>query len=667
MPPNSEIEKLERRWKENPKGTVFAPYAEVLRKHGDHPMAKEVLRQGLELHPDHIPGNIVLGRCCLDLGEEGPAEAAFTHVLDLDAENVIALKALADITERQGRLMEAAGWLNRLMTVDPSNDEAREQHARVALAREAASATLAAPAPALAVPPPAPRPDTATTEVVAVVQPPTPPALEKPGSEVTAGEIGEDLDAVVDSILGGFDEAVAPAKTREIEPLDPSRYAEPPVSDSKPAPLLDIEPGALDLPAATRSLTGKPLADIVPDVPFEPPPSKPAAGGDMFSTWLEEAGGIELSPTVSSEFQSPDDTAELLELSEGRAEFQEPDAIADLKISGRGGTEYQTPSGAEELLEKVKEKAGPRPAPDEPEPREPPAIAPVMTSGFAAISLMPTEELSTGRAEDTLPDDLAAAGAGPLDAVSVIDTLAAAAATAGAPPRHGSEPEPGVDEARAQPAPPASSSDLRLIFPEDADQPEPPTFRRVSEEAAAPAEPTEPPSGEPVPVVTESMAELYARQGHLAEAINVYRVLTGRMPNDTRLSRRLRELEMAHSVGSRRMSYVAVDTGGESVESFFRTLAEARPVTEGPESNDSGPAAPTRPAGDPLSLSAIFGEESAPAAPPPAAGQPAPGGFSFDQFFGGNPPSPSVTGRRQAMPSDEDLDQFQNWLKSLKR
>ena len=85
MPPNSEIEKLERRWRDNPKGTVFAPYAEVLRKNGDHAMARDVLQQGLQLHPDHMPGNIVLGRCCLDLGEDGPAEAAFAHVLHLEA------------------------------------------------------------------------------------------------------------------------------------------------------------------------------------------------------------------------------------------------------------------------------------------------------------------------------------------------------------------------------------------------------------------------------------------------------------------------------------------------------------------------------------------------------------------------------------------------------
>src|SRR5512134_2915373 len=142
MPPNSEIEKLERRWRDNPKGTVFAPYAEVLRKNAEYALARDVLRQGLELHPDHIPGNIVLGRCCLDLGEDGPAEAAFAHVLDLDPENVIALKALAEITERQGRLAEADSWLSRLISVDPSNEEAREQIARVTVARNAAAAAL---------------------------------------------------------------------------------------------------------------------------------------------------------------------------------------------------------------------------------------------------------------------------------------------------------------------------------------------------------------------------------------------------------------------------------------------------------------------------------------------------------------------------------------------
>ena len=59
------------------------------------------------------------------------AEHAFLHVLELDTENVIALKALADITERGTRFGDAARWLEQLLTVDRSNDDAREQLDRV--------------------------------------------------------------------------------------------------------------------------------------------------------------------------------------------------------------------------------------------------------------------------------------------------------------------------------------------------------------------------------------------------------------------------------------------------------------------------------------------------------------------------------------------------------
>ena len=96
----SEIEKLERRYQENPQGLTFAPLAEAYRKSGDPQRAIGVLTPGLELHPDYIPASIVLGRCHLDLKDDAAAEQAFAHVLELDTENVIALKALADITER---------------------------------------------------------------------------------------------------------------------------------------------------------------------------------------------------------------------------------------------------------------------------------------------------------------------------------------------------------------------------------------------------------------------------------------------------------------------------------------------------------------------------------------------------------------------------------------
>src|SRR5688500_2388383 len=140
----SEIEQLERRYAENPHGLTFAPLAEVHRKSGDIPRALELLTAGLELHPNYIPASIVLGRCHQDLNDLPSAEAAFAHVLRLDDENVIALKSLADISERLERYGEAENWLRRLVAVDRSNDDAKEQLLRVQGAKPSGSAPVAA-------------------------------------------------------------------------------------------------------------------------------------------------------------------------------------------------------------------------------------------------------------------------------------------------------------------------------------------------------------------------------------------------------------------------------------------------------------------------------------------------------------------------------------------
>jgi hypothetical protein len=138
----------------------------------------------------------------------------------------------------------------------------------------------------------------------------------------------------------------------------------------------------------------------------------------------------------------------------------------------------------------------------------------------------------------------------------------------------------------------------------------------------------------------------------------------------------MHELEAMEQAGARRLSYIAMDTGGESVESFFRALVEARPMGGGNVASTSmepeeGGGAPTRPASDPLSLSAIFGEEAASPSAPPAEPSATSGGadaFSFDQFFGGPTPGPGGSAHpRGPGPGGEDLDQFQHWLKSLKR
>jgi tetratricopeptide (TPR) repeat protein len=127
---SSEIEKLEKRWAENPRGRNFAPLADAYRKAGELDRAIELCKAGLEHHPDYVSAHIVYGRCLLDRGDEAGATAAFQRVLGLDPENVLALKMLAEIAERGGHLEDAVRWWGQLLAADPMNGEAAEALAR---------------------------------------------------------------------------------------------------------------------------------------------------------------------------------------------------------------------------------------------------------------------------------------------------------------------------------------------------------------------------------------------------------------------------------------------------------------------------------------------------------------------------------------------------------
>ena len=298
----SEIEKLERRYAENPHGLTFAPLAEVHRKNGDVARALELLTAGLELHPNYIPASIVLGRCHQDLGDLPSAEAAFAHVLRLDDENVIALKSLADISERQERYAEAETWLRRLVTVDRSNEEAHDQLRRVEAAKLGSAA----------------KPVDTTSEAEAEPEPEAAApsrALEMIdlSPEPAASELTEDAD------VPPAGEVVAPD-------------AEP--AESAPLPYIaGLEPTSEPqvLAAALAHVTSTTSPDRQPEAP-PPLETEDMAGRD-------EAVGP-LPGLISAEFQPPleatgglgVETSEELTLEvSGNSEFRVPDASEDLK------------------------------------------------------------------------------------------------------------------------------------------------------------------------------------------------------------------------------------------------------------------------------------------------------------------------------------------------
>ena len=203
------------------------------------------------------------------------------------------------------------------------------------------------------------------------------------------------------------------------------------------------------------------------------------------------------------------------------------------------------------------------------------------------------------------------------------------------------------------------------------------------------------------PVLTETMAELYLKQGHPQDALRVYQALLAQRPNDARLKSKVEQL----SGGGRKRS-------GVSAQAFLKGIWSGR-GTKPPEQSTLAaafdaagppPGEPSHPAHDHISLDSVFGDEAArhtgaqtPATPADAGTTPdakgegqggegggGGGGFSFDEFFAGtktpaapsapadagNPRTPgrSSGGARAPRPPEDEAeaDQFQQWLKKLK-
>ena len=617
-----EIEKLERQFEENAR-RFAAPFADALRKSGEAERALEVIRVGLELNPEYIPGSVILGRCHLDLGDDNGAEAAFSRVLDLDNENVIALKSLADIMERQGRHDEAISFLTYLLDVDRSNDEAQSQLARI----------RAFP-----------------TAVVPGVE-----AAERPAAVDAAPT------APSQPIFGappGENQSVPPHQVEEF--LEPTALWEPPVGASEASISSWVEPTAAGVdgpPELGESLVEEP----------------------MVADELAPVEGLE-----SVEFSGGLDAASFEEFVLDREE--------EIVLTSMSGAEYQVANDSDDLLEQTRR----------PPPAEVPAVVPPAAEAPEALAALmaeaEVEPVSGAPAASVIAEELVAASME--SAVEPVVEDADAEDLLGAGEEEASfEWAMHVGEERefvpAEPthggvhAPDSFDAAMEGIAPvdEDADGADADAAESDSEAEAA------------VLMVTESMAELYAVQGHPGEALGVYRILYDRNPDNGRLRVRIQELEgvlAAQVLEEAAPSYAASVTGGKAVASFLGEMLGARPVPVDlpepplapaiPMGSDDAPAdggeavasgAPTRPAIDRLSLGAIFGEDPSPV--PPAENISAgdktegAGGFSFDEFFGGS--EAVSTGRTsagsvratRASDDEDDLDQFHSWLQSLKR
>jgi len=126
MATSARIEELKKKFDENPR-RYFAPLASEYRKAGMVDEAIRICREHLPAQPGHMSGHVIYGQALYDAGQRDEARGAFETALNLDPENLIALRYLGDIARERGENDVARNWYERYLDADPRNGEVSAQ------------------------------------------------------------------------------------------------------------------------------------------------------------------------------------------------------------------------------------------------------------------------------------------------------------------------------------------------------------------------------------------------------------------------------------------------------------------------------------------------------------------------------------------------------------
>ncbi|MCI0452154.1 MAG: tetratricopeptide repeat protein [Candidatus Latescibacteria bacterium] len=159
---NREIDDLFERYRRAPGSHVFAPLADAYRKLGLVEEALDICARGLSANPRYASGYVVQGKCQYDAGRADRAEESFKKVIEIDPQNLVALRYLGIIRAGCGDTDGARGYFERILTLDPGDKDIRQ---RLDAIREAAPVSA----------------NTLVEEIEQVLQPETskPPVVER--------------------------------------------------------------------------------------------------------------------------------------------------------------------------------------------------------------------------------------------------------------------------------------------------------------------------------------------------------------------------------------------------------------------------------------------------------------------------------------------------------
>jgi tetratricopeptide (TPR) repeat protein len=99
--------------------------ADAYRKAGMLQEALEICEKGVKRHPRYASGFVVQGKCHYDLGNGEQAKRAFRRVLEMDHNNLVALKYIGLILAERGETEAAKASFQQILALDPDNKQIR--------------------------------------------------------------------------------------------------------------------------------------------------------------------------------------------------------------------------------------------------------------------------------------------------------------------------------------------------------------------------------------------------------------------------------------------------------------------------------------------------------------------------------------------------------------